>query len=250
MIRCDNCQTDNRIGAVFCKSCGERLNLDNAEAQIQESHRRERRSPKRILGILRKLVGLALLAAVVLVMIGIFRSVPMAFDEHVSVEALKNGHRKLKLMQSAQPRSGNDPQLTFTEEEVTGLINQLANLREEEGEEEIEDPGFALSPQIISVEFLPSGFVRLILKSVSFKGVKIYNTLVGRLVSEDGNVRFDIQSARVGKVTMIGPLVDVVTDRFKANVDNWEPVEKAKAVVDYIEVMDGKAVVHLKRAGQ
>lgn len=261
MIRCDNCGSDNRVGAIFCKTCGKRLNLDDAQTQIEDAQRRERRSPKRILAIVRKIVMFVALLLVALVLIGIFLGAPMQYSQPVPQNTQQSAQTKFEKFTDREFRAQTDPQVIFSSAEATALLNGLANLRDvkqdaesAEGDDEKtengEKSGLALRPDMISVEFLASGYVRLVLRSKTFKGIKIYSSLIGRFDASEEMVEFLVQSGKVGKVPMPGPLTDIVVSRFEAAFGSRATFSKMRQAVDYVEVNDGEAVVHLKRSGK
>lgn len=264
MIRCDNCGSDNRVGAIFCKTCGKRLNLDDAQTQIEDAQRRERRSPKRIFAIVRKVVMFAALVFVVLVLVGIFLGAPMKHSQPVPQSTQQSAQNKFKKFTDREFRSQTDPQVVFSSAEATAVLNGLANLRDvkqdaesaEEDEEKTdsgaqesnEQSGFALRPDMISVEFLASGYVRLVLRSKTFKGIRIYSSLIGRFDASGEMVQFLVQSGKVGKVPMPGPLTDIVVSRIEAAFGSRATFSKMRQAVDYVEINDDEAVVHLKRS--
>ncbi|MFO7821423.1 MAG: zinc-ribbon domain-containing protein [Lentisphaeria bacterium] len=249
MIQCDKCGAENRLGAIFCIACGQRINLDNIPERIQEQQQRERHSPKRIFAIVRKIVAIAALILVVLILSGLFLGVPVQYPEAVPKATLQNAKMKFGKAKDKQFRSQSDPVLTITSAEATAIVNSITGLRQEKASEEDgeeQGTGFALAPKRISVELLSSGFVRLVLRSETFKGIDIYTTLIGRFVARDNQMEFIIQAGKIGKVSMPGPLRGIAVARFEPLLQNNKSMNNFLEAMDYVEASEDEAKVHLK----
>ena len=75
MIKCPKCDADNQIGAIFCRGCGEKLNLDDIQPDVVRDAAAkavEQRGGWDIGRIIRNVIGLGLLAALVGVLLMLY----------------------------------------------------------------------------------------------------------------------------------------------------------------------------------
>ena len=246
MITCPSCGARNRIGTMFCADCGAKLDMEQAEIEIKKSQQGiHSRGVKRSFRIVRTLISLALLAGLAYVLVGVFLPVPDLVSE--AADGADNAVALTKL--DAMLKGGVGPRnvdmaYTFTSVEATLIANRLLGLEAGDGEAADaaeRETGFTLIPSQLSVEFLASGFVRLVLCSHSYRDVKMYSVLIGRFEVGDDEVRFVTRSARAGRIPTFGPVTDTIATRFAVLVADdplLEALSKriAEIVVDRDEI--------------
>ncbi|MCF7854391.1 MAG: hypothetical protein K9N51_06305, partial [Candidatus Pacebacteria bacterium] len=239
----------NEPGALFCRSCGKRINMDNVQEQIKKRESGLRAvNYKRIFGITRQLVGLFLLILVVLILVGLFLPVDDAVEVNLSKEEKRTAYNKADALISASiARRDESRTYEFSSAEITVIANRLLGLDAEGIDEEEEDGGgFALAPDRISVKALRGGYARMILCSRTFKDIAVYSTLVGRFEVQEGRVVFVPVSARCGRVPMVGPLKGIVISRFSVLVEDDTLMDKLRSTIDFIDVNNGMVEITVK----
>ena len=248
-LPCPQCGAKNKMGTIFCRDCGARLDLKKADEELRRMQAPKHggmREFKHTFHRIRQVCSLVALVVVVLILIGIFLSVPVRVGTTLDAAARTVTEQKFQevLMPNASGR-GAQLDYTFSSTEVTVLANHFLGLEETATRQD--DPGFALRPEKLWVELLPSGYVRLVLQARTFKRLSVYNSLVGRFILKpDGCLIFATRSAKVGKVPMPGPLKQVVSDRFRALVEEDSLIATLGQRLDAINVGRDELVLTVK----
>ena len=95
MINCPNCNHDNMIGAIFCRSCGEKINID--ELRPEDVNQGVAKAKKLVsASVIRNVVMFAILAVLILILVGLFmkpksgspagKSAPWSLPSHTLTE--------------------------------------------------------------------------------------------------------------------------------------------------------------------
>ncbi len=245
-MTCKQCGTANRLGSIFCKQCGAKLDMEEAHRDLQE--RRENFNFddfKHYFGIVRRLLAWALLVVVVVILVGLFLPAPMpspsSFDAQESKQLTERYNQLLQeCLGSARTHKKEHE---FSAREASFLANWLMGL---DGQMAA-DIGYALAPQEISVSLLSSQYIRLTLRSKAFKKVNVYSTLTGRLVERDGALTFVPASGRIGKIGLPGPARGIVVERFKPLFAGIGQLEMLARSLDSAEVFEGQLVLRARR---
>ncbi|NQZ69551.1 MAG: hypothetical protein HRT89_15945, partial [Lentisphaeria bacterium] len=89
MIVCPKCKADNQIGAIFCRGCGEKLNLDeldpaDMQAQAKKFNKQNERSNFNLFGMIRNVIGIAILAFLLFIIMRLFATPDFAYVDDLS----------------------------------------------------------------------------------------------------------------------------------------------------------------------
>jgi len=68
IIKCHNCGHENLLGAIFCRNCGEKLDIEKMRPEIQKSGKRD----GGLFGVIRRLIGILVLLGLIGIGVGIF----------------------------------------------------------------------------------------------------------------------------------------------------------------------------------
>lgn len=245
MFKCPQCGAKNQLGALFCRSCGQKLDMANVEQQLeQQQHGLRGVDWRRLGGILRTLIGLAALVFVVAVGIGLFLPVDTRVAPSISQDEQRGAFAKVEAILDRRPGT-----YSFTAEEVTALANRLLGLGEYAEGEPLgaeDDGGFALRPRVLHIDLLGSGYARMVLRSTTFKGISVYSTVIARFDVRAGQVIFLPHSVYSGRVRMIGPLKGVILDRFMRLVEGDQLIESLRQRIDFIGVTRGEVEIDVE----
>jgi hypothetical protein len=230
------------MGNLFCRSCGVRLDMKNVEEQLKRRDHGVRALPiGKVFKALRQLVGFALLILVVAVLFGLFLPVEGRMGSDLAAEQKNAALQRLTVLVNREMERGSaEMKYRFTAAEVTALANHLLGLDEPSGPAEA---GGVLVPENMTVELLGSGYVRLVLRSRTFKDLKVFSTLVGRFDVGEQGVRFNVYSARMGRVPMPGPLKQVVVGRFTVLVYDDQFLNRVSSRITALEVSKDQVAV-------
>ena len=182
MINCPKCGADNLLNAIFCRTCGEKLNLEElkpTEVGPSEEDAKKLRAQK-----LQNQLGGGIIAVLLLVVLGGLLIPPggklkgvepsadvMAkFDQArckvKAAEASEDGEKKGKKDKKGKKKKEPaipDVELTFTNEEATNIVNKSMGLLDGPSGE-----GNMVANNV-SVNFLANGNVKLILSCTAYK---------------------------------------------------------------------------------
>lgn len=205
MINCPKCGADNMIGAIFCRTCGEKLNLNELSPEVFDA-------PAVPVGTkVAKIVQRLVILVVLVVLVGVIglMFVPTAITATGALEqnALAVAGRKYAALQA--PTARTPSQIPFSSDEATAVVNQTLGL-----------PSSGTGnkkPQILSVDFLAGGSCKLILKTLVFGQVPMYTVVIAKpTVATPGDVKLDVLRASVGKLPLPGPLKKQAMGQFTA----------------------------------
>lgn len=245
-IVCNQCGTANRLGVIFCKQCGAKLDMESTQQQLKERKEHFNWDDfKHYFGIFRRILGLLLLVAVVLVLVGLFLPAPMP-AKPVLEPAEKSelaGRFNRMLAECAGQAKGFEKEHAFTQQELTYLGNQLLGLDKTDNKE----VGFALAPEEFSMILLSSQHVKMVLRSRAMKKASIYSTLVGRFIERTDGYHFVPTSAKIGKVSMVGPLKGIVVERYRPLFADISQLPVVAGSAEAIEVYHGGLVIKVRR---
>ena len=230
MINCPKCGADNLIGAIFCRGCGEKLNLDELKPEhIQQAARKERKKDG---SLVRNLIALILLLAVAGVLTAVL--LPPEFNRTESAD--EKGFARANGLLNALVKARGKKKFVFTLAEVNALARDVLQLTPKQLEErataiakgEVSASGFTV-PYDLSIELLDGGLVRLVLKSKIYDKVPMYTVLVGAAsASEGGGLWFTPEKVYAGRLPVYGkPFQDAIIARFTALTENNEPFNKS-----------------------
>ena len=141
MLQCPKCGTDNLLNAIFCRGCGERLELNDLKPEVFQDKKLTK--AQRILRIVNIILGIVLTLLIIVVVVGALYPVSGRIEvTEPSSEAQKNYSTLLK--------RGRARSLTFSNEEATALVKNNSRLQQ------------LFPPGTVNV-FLGDGDVKLIL---------------------------------------------------------------------------------------
>jgi len=224
MLQCPKCGTDNLLSAIFCRGCGDRLELDNLKPEVFTDNKQTK--AQRIAKIVNIILGIVLTVLIVLVAVGALYPVSgrMAVAEP-SEEALQSYNTLLK--------RGRARSLTFSSEDASALVNkQLKTFSGSPGTPE---------PEAVTVVFLGDGDVKLIL-SAKLKVVSMHTTLiVTPTFASPGNMTLEVKKAKLGFLPLPEGLRPKLTDNFKTIAKST--LENARVRIAKTTISDGSAVV-------
>jgi uncharacterized protein YpmS len=229
MLQCPNCGTDNLLNAIFCRGCGERLELENLTPEVFQDNKQSK--AQKVAKIVNIALGVILTLAIIIVAVGALFPVSGRLEvTEPGDETLKNYNTLLK--------KGKKRSLTFTSEEATALVNkQFKTFSGSAG---------TPTPESVSVIFLGDGDIKLIL-SAKFKIVNLHTTLIATpAFPNPGNMTLEVKSAKLGFLPLPEALRPKLTDNFKTIAKST--LETARVRIAEATVLEGSA--NIERAGR
>jgi len=234
MIKCQACKHENQMGSIFCHSCGEKLDLNALSPDKVEKGMKRDKSSSPFRGMFSLLLFLAFLA----LLAALFA--PVGYEEfpeptQEAVTAIKETVKKVE----AGVAEGNMARKTefFSAEELSAYLSTVVPA---DGimtgpykitrayVEKMDDEAMTVVAIVSLYDYLPSRFI--------LTGVPKY---------EAGEVVFEVLSAKMGHVPMIGnlPVIgsflqDLIAKQFTALLNNATAVHSISKSVESIELVD------------
>ncbi|MBT3374922.1 MAG: zinc ribbon domain-containing protein [Lentisphaerae bacterium] len=252
MINCPKCGAENMIGAIFCRTCSSKLDLD--ELRPEDFEEKEETLAKKAGAVAQRilvvLISVLVVGVLVLMMLPVSGLVDVSGVDQRGVSKSVSRFRRMhtnKLTSKYRSLTFEDADLTALANFVFGLrpgADPVASLAPEAGSYSGQG---SLTPEFLSVEMLDGGKTRLILRALLFGKLPVYCTLLGRLeVVSGGGVTFTSYSAKFGKMPLPGSLKGVVVDNISALFLADERVGRAQKVITGLEISTNTAKVSLK----
>ena len=233
MITCPECGADNMIGAIFCRGCGKKLNLD--ELTPDAFNDPPEPMAKKVARVVQKIVTLVLLVGVTALLAGLFWPAKNVLKGELEEKNLKQAEARFKVVVTPSPKY---PRVSFTSEQATAVLNESLGL-----------PGSSTGnkqAQHLSVEFLAGGNLRVVLKSSLFGQIPMYTELVCKPEqSGPGQIAFTVLSAKAGKISLPGKLRQNAIKQFSTLFQSATEANQARQNVKSFTIGADSLVVNV-----
>ncbi|MFZ2653895.1 MAG: zinc ribbon domain-containing protein, partial [Victivallales bacterium] len=175
LIKCNSCGHDNQLGAIFCRGCGDKLDVETMRPKVMEA----KASSTGVGGLIRNLIGF-------LIFLGLAGVIVMMFyPQDLSVypalggeEAIKTAKAKYDAMlKKADTGFGNDS-YSFSPEEATYLYNELFVAKVP-----TDSSSYNIEKLIFSAD--PVGFTHIIMKTKLAGKLPATFEISGSIVNSD-----------------------------------------------------------------
>jgi uncharacterized protein YpmS len=238
MINCPECGADNMVGAIFCRGCGKKLNLDELTPDAFD----EPPEPiaKKVARIAQKIITLVLLVGVTVLLAGLFWPAKNVIKGELEEKLLKQAEARFQVIQNPKAKY---PRVPFTSEQATAVLNQSLGL-----------PGSATGnkqAQHLSVEFLAGGNLRVVLKSSLFGQIPMSTVVVCKPeITGPGQIQFTILSVHAGKLSLPASLRANAIKQFSSLFKNATEVNQAKQNVKSFTIGANSLTVNINVRGR
>jgi len=233
MIKCQVCKHENQMGSIFCHSCGTKLDLNALSPdKVEKGMKKDKKgSPFRgMFGLLLFLAFVALLAALF---------APFGYEEYPepAQKAVADIKKEVGELEAAI-KDGNVSRkmYLFSAEELSAYLSTIVSPdKETDG---------AWKIQRMYVENMDDEAMTIVAVVKLFDQIPSRFTLTGAPKYEDGKVVFEVFSAKMGHVPMLGNLPgagdflqDLITSQCMILLNN-PTVSNIRKSVTSIELVD------------
>lgn len=226
MIKCPQCGEENQVGSIFCRGCGDQLDLDKVRpADLKRGG--EETKVKTSFVIVRNFIILMILFAIGATTIAAFMKPEIPTYTELNAEQTKTALKKFRKFRKGPPGSEH----TFDINEFQMLTTLVLKLSEEEKIKAHEqrvgsDSSSYVIPDALYVEFLPPNETKFILNSKLFNKINFYTTLVGTALGSKNGLVFTVSHTKMGKLPFSipfenEPLLEIYRSLIRNN-DNFK----------------------------
>ena len=208
MINCPKCGAGNDVGVLFCRNCGDRLDLQAVRPEVRRGRTGKDWDAARIAGTVFKLFMVVVLLYVLFLGWGLFAR-PAGMSGSVSDDTVKEtAQKKLDAMFVTAYKVPKTYE--FTSEELTALADSQFRLPVAAP---TEGAGLVILPEHMEILVRSSNTLQAFLR-VKMWGMTVYNTVLFRLepAEEDGPVKIRVLASQFGTTSV----PDFLRDRFLA----------------------------------
>ncbi|HPN84380.1 MAG TPA: zinc ribbon domain-containing protein [Victivallales bacterium] len=231
LIKCPKCSFENQLGSIFCRNCGEKLNIDSVRPKVAD-----KATGFNFIGLLRNLLGLLIFVGIVGIIAAMFMPVDASLYQEPSSSDQEAAKTKIKNLINRVEEEMGDNKFVFSPAEATFAYNDTF-LAKTEGE-----TGAAYAFEKISFGIDPQGFVHILLSSKLGGKVPTKFELKGILVNpaegETGMVSFKVSECKMGKMP-IKFVEDKIIEKFIPALSGGK-LDKIVPAVKKIEVTEDK----------
>ena len=245
LMKCKNCGHENQLGAIFCRGCGGKLDVEAVQPKVQHSE-----SSGNLVGIVKKLIGFIIFLAIVAVIVMPFYPDNLSSYPPLSGDdAVKAAKEKFESIQKKSEQGFGDDTYTLSAQEVTYLYNSAFIAKPvapgAAAAAPAETPANNIEMLVFNVDSL--GFVHIILKTKLFDQVPVTFELKGSVVNaatkEVGkpSISFDAVEYKMGHLP-VKFVEKQVLDRFMPALTG-KKIEQILKAISKVEVNDAKSFV-------
>jgi len=249
MIKCPKCGSDNLLNAIFCRCCGEKLDL--SELKPDSFLEKKLTKSQKIMKIVNQVLSVVIALLLITLIVGIFFPVahltgnePSAdatkqFEEAQTfgVQAVRRGRRPPRNKDDDKPSSKS---FTFSSQDATALLNKSLHLPITGGDNK-------LTSENLSVSFAGDGCATLILTSKLMGKVPMHNTVVVKPTVSNGVLAMNVQKTKIGFVPVPAQLNQKITQKFVNLSGGSTALDKIKSKLTEVKISDGSLTITVSK---
>ncbi len=245
MINCPKCGTDNLLNAIFCRGCGEKLELN--ELKPEAFLPPPLTTAQKVMKIVNKVGSIVIGTLLVVIIVGLFCPVGgiIAPEGEPSAEASKNfaeaqksgapaaAKRTSRRQPNTAPAPVADRSFAFSSEDATALVNKAMSLPRN-------NPDDKMPPQHLSIDFQDDGAVRLVLTCKLMGKLPMHNVVIAKPTVENNTLAMHVDSARIGFLPMLGGLKAKVVEKFTRLSSGCAPLQNVEKNLKRASITAGR----------
>ncbi len=247
MIKCPKCEGENQIGAIFCRGCGEKLDLDDIKPEtVMDAAKKARGTKINWFSWIKNAILLVVLAALVLFFWRLFQ----APSEYMEYEFADGDLTKAKARVENFERG---IRTSLSADAINALATDYYGLGEDAMTaylEKMEEEGQAgMVTASINVELLDDNRIRMTIyqKHNQKDFVKYYSVIEGKIDADESGLTFTPDKYAMGNNSFgfAGFLRETIVKRFQAQIGNavTDDFDKLRRGIRKIEVKDGEVTI-------
>jgi ribosomal protein L40E len=230
LLKCAKCGFENQLGAIFCRNCGAKLNLEELRPKVVD-----RDGGFSVLGLLRKLLGLVVFVGLVGIIVAMFVPASEVLYPSLSDNAEQEVARtKIKNLINRIDEEMGDKKYVFSASEATFIYNDTF-IAKVEGE-----TAGAYAVEKLAFRVDQHGFINILLVTKLAGKIPVTFEIRGSPVNPSGDevtpVSFVVSECKMGRMP-VKFLENKVIEKFLpalsgGNADKIMKVLKSVVVTD------------------
>lgn len=230
LIKCGDCGHDNELGAMFCRSCGTKLDVETIRPTV------ENKAAVNTFGIIRRVVTGIILLILIYIMGSMFFPETTTSKLLTEEQQVKATEKFDALLAKIGGRYG-ESSYVFTPDELTYLYNNKMT------EDAPEDTGsYAIENMYFTID--ARNFIHIMMQSKLGGKVPVSFALKGRMV--DDSVQFTVIKTKMGHLSLPKFIKKKIIEKFTPGIDEGV----IKKIIDgsaSFKIENGDFLVTLKK---
>lgn len=230
LIQCPECNYDNQLGAIFCRNCGQKLDIEKFRPKVQKTSR-----SIGFFSTFRRLFSTLVLVVLIVMIAAMFipvRSVPSDLTEEEKEEA----KAKFDSLVVRVDGGYGDDSYTFSPREATFLYNDafVAKTMEQEA-------GYILDSLIFNIDEVK--LVQLILNTKLAGTIPASFEIKGTIINKDAedknsSLGFEVRKSKMGHMPLFLEILNKkIAEKFLIT-KSGENIEKILKAISKIEISE------------
>ena len=251
MIKCAKCGHENQMGSIFCRGCGEKINMDDLDPAALQNEAAKAKKKGSLVKSLRSMISFVLFLIAAGILAGLF--LPIGHGEYVSQsnDTLKAASEKLDSyeLKLNMPRTKLPMNVEFTADEINALFEKRffgkpsttsADGEKEENEEKAAAGAYSISDIAFSIS--PEGLMTIKLYTRLAKQIPAVFTLTGTPeITGEGKIGFKVASAKMGHIPMPSFAQKFIVEKY-APLETPHDLKKIFKDASSVDTTDGKVI--------
>ncbi len=203
IIKCNECGHDNQLGAIFCRSCGSKLDVETIRPKV------ENKVSVNTFGIIRRVVtGIILLVLIYIIAAMFFPESTKSnlLTEDQQIKATEKFNAMLGKMKGRYGESS----YVFTPDEVTYLYNNKMT-----EDTEADTGSYAIENMYFTID--ARNFIHIMMQSKLGGKVPVTFAIKGRMI--DDSVQFTVINSKMGHLSLPKMINKKITEKFTSGTD-------------------------------
>ncbi|WDE98248.1 zinc ribbon domain-containing protein [Lentisphaera profundi] len=231
-IQCDKCGNQNPLGAIFCRTCGEKLEMKELNPKVSNSATKSKMSSF----VLRQLISLIVFILIALIGVGAFlkQDVP-SYEDELKKDVVVKKQKYLFNRLNKVSKYMRLKKLSLTEAEAAAVVNYDLKSRWESDEGKAAAVDAIVVPQEFYVKILDSERLKFILRVKLNKGFEtdLYSSVTYKIVNDEeaGTAEFVLDGTSQGWVPVPTVASMTIQANFKSMLaESDKPEEMVKQI--------------------
>ncbi len=225
---CPKCGTDNLLNAIFCRGCGDRLNLN--EMKPEDFLKKD---DKKVTTPLWQKIFASVVSGIILLIGGLMICPSGGANKGTEVSEDVGKDYKVLLKNKTKDKS-----LTFNSKDASALITKSMNLPQQAGGD--------ILPQNFSVQFLDDDVIKVVMSTKVYGFIPVdYCVKAKFTVASKGNVTWEVRSAKMGQVPMLFGLKNIPVENVKRQAESCSDLTKIKGKAKSAKCSGGQITIEI-----
>lgn len=242
MIKCPKCGADNLMNAIFCRNCGDKLDLSKLTAEQQFGDLGSGKKPEsKAVKKAKQIANSVGTLIIVLIIVALFIPGGGITGGTISDE-VANTAKAIK-------KAAENKDYTVGEADLTNFLNANLQYLVDPTTGERAPANGDVAPRNLSVEINPE-FVKVVMDCTlwGFLPISVTANLKFNEVSQAGQITVsEVSGTKIGLIPLPMDACNMMIEKFKQDVDGCQAINDVKAQISGVILGEGQVTLKVKQ---